>query len=45
MPSERSHPALSGAYRPYAHKRADVLISFTFAMTGPASRVAVCIGR
>ena len=44
-PSDRSHSALSGAYRPYAHNRADALIALIAEITGPASRVAVCIGR
>ena len=44
-PSERSHSAFSGAYSPYAQMRADGFSAARVAMTGAASRVAVCIGR
>ena len=41
----RSQSALSGAYRPNAQMRADGFTRRAAAIIGPASRVAVCIGR
>src|SRR6266850_6073127 len=43
-PIDRNHCAFNGAYNPYAQIRADGLRRRVLAMTGAASRVAVCIG-
>ena len=45
MPRSRSSSAFSGAYSPYATRRAPGLSPRTRSITGSASLVAVCIGR